>query len=163
MRRFTGKITNKVDKKGRVSVPAQFRATIREELEKKAGPGEEILMKISIRPAKGFKAIEAVSEELLDEIDGRTSELDIDSEDECALLYTIYPDIADIEIDRDGRVLIPRQMLDAVDISDTAVFVGLKNRFHIWEPNALEEHLRLQAARAKGLTLPKAGRSGAAR
>ena len=53
-----------------------------------------------------------------------------------------------LKIDPDGRTVLPKRLRDHAGITETAVFVGLGNKFQIWEPeayNKFRERAREQA------------------
>src|SRR5215470_15810603 len=67
MARFTGTYVNKVDKKGRVSVPASFRAT----LEAMGGPV------VNLKPTPDRRALDGVTEAYMDEVQRRLDAMDL--------------------------------------------------------------------------------------
>lgn len=127
----------KVDKKGRVSVPAPFRKAVEGE------PFDGVYCFPSLhRPCiqgGGYSYIEMFRRAIEQEFDPLTDEQD---DFAFALLGNATP----LAFDGDGRVTLTQPLLEVAGISDAAVFVGLGTYFEIWEPKAFEA--RMAAARA---------------
>ena len=147
MRRFTSRYTNRVDKKGRVSVPATYRAVLEE-----GGAGL-----VYLKPNQTDGAIDGLTEAFMDDIQQRIDALDIGSEDRTALEDAYFAESVDLRFDPEGRIILPRELTDFAGIGDTALFVGLGTRFQIWNPEAYGARRADRAAHAKSLTLSKPG------
>ncbi len=144
MAAFLSTFANKVDKKGRVSVPASFRAV----LDRQASTG------IILYPSLKHPCIEGSGDERIQEIVDSIDALDVFS-DEAENIQTILADAKQLTIDSDGRIVMPPELLSYAGLSDTATFVGLGKSFQVWEPSAYEAHRdrnRLRA-REQGATL----------
>ncbi|MDG2284461.1 MAG: division/cell wall cluster transcriptional repressor MraZ [Alphaproteobacteria bacterium] len=141
---FLSTFANKVDRKGRVSVPAPFRAV----LDRQASTG------IILYPSFKHPCIEGSGDERIQEIVDSIDALDAFS-DEAENLQTILADARQLTIDSDGRIVMPPELLSYVGLSDTATFVGLGKSFQVWEPSAFEAHRDRNRVRAReqGATL----------
>ncbi len=141
---FLSTFANKVDKKGRVSVPATFRAAL--EQERSAG--------VILYPSFKHPCIEGCGDERIEQIAASIDALDAFSE-EAENLQTILADSVRLTVDGDGRVMLPKDLAEFARLGETAMFVGLGKSFQIWEPAAYEAH-RIEArerARRSGATL----------
>lgn len=141
---FLSTFANKVDKKGRVSVPATFRAAL--EQEKSAG--------VILYPSFKHPCLEGCGDERIEQIAASIDALDQFSE-EAENLNTILADSVRLTVDGDGRVMLPKELIEFAGIDETAMFVGQGKSFQVWEPRAYEAH-RAQArerARRSGATL----------
>lgn len=144
---FLGTYFNKVDRKGRVSVPAPFRQVLA------ADPFQGIVCFASPRA----KAIQGcglgLMAELMESVD---QNFDLFSEDQEAMAFSLFSDARQLAWDSGGRVQLPEELLDYGGIKDEAVFAGLGRFFHIWEPEAFKEYQAQARARIseKGLSLP---------
>ena len=145
MRRFTSRYANRVDKKGRVSVPATFRAVLEE------GGGAGVYLKRN--QADG--ALDGLTDAFMDEIQRRIDALDIGSDDRTALEDEYFAESIELRFDPEGRIILPRELTDFAGIRDAALFVGLGARFQIWNPEAYESRRADRADRAKTLTLAR--------
>ena len=125
MRPFLSTYTNKVDAKGRLSIPARFRQVVAEG----EFPGVVIFPSFTAPCLEGVTM--ARMEELADMIDAEFEPFD---ETYGAFAHSILADSYELTFDSDGRVLMPEELLDHARIGDHATFVGLGKRFQIWEP-----------------------------
>jgi MraZ protein len=149
MARFTATHVNKVDRKGRVSVPSPFRAA----LDGAAGPV------LFIKPDEEVPAFECYDEAYVEEIQARIDELDIGSDERLELETVHFSALIQVTFDTEGRIMLPRQHMEAFGITEQAAFVGLGRHFQIWDPAKWQQ--RLEKARAaqreRRLRLPKPG------
>ncbi|MBU2582643.1 MAG: division/cell wall cluster transcriptional repressor MraZ [Alphaproteobacteria bacterium] len=138
MDRFVSTFTNKIDAKGRVSVPAPFRAV----LERDGYAGG-----IYCYPSLDAPALDAGGERLAQKIDALLSDLTPYSQERDELSVALYGDVQVLSIDGDGRIVLPESLRQHAGLQDRVAFVGLGDKFQIWEPGRFEE--RRQAAREK--------------
>jgi len=124
---FSSTYTNKVDKKGRVSIPAPFRSTL---------PDDD--QSISILPSLVSKAIEGFDYSYLVQISERLNNYDLLTAPSLSLdpAAKILSRSLTTSIDNDGRIVLPQEFMKHAGISDRAVFVGLGKTFQIWSPDA---------------------------
>lgn len=128
---FLSSVTNKVDAKGRVSVPAKFRAVLKE-------MGQESFVCF---PSFTEMAIEAMTMDKAQEISERLDEeFNPFAEDGDAFATSILADSYELPIDKDGRIMLPEDLMAHCGIVSMATFVGLGRRFQIWEPEAYREY-----------------------
>ncbi|WP_288903131.1 division/cell wall cluster transcriptional repressor MraZ [uncultured Sneathiella sp.] len=136
---FLSTYVNKVDKKGRVSVPAKFRAVL-------ASKGFDSVV---LLPTINGDAIDAcgmdVMERLLEKIGG----FDPLSEDRESFADALMSDAVELPIDGDGRIMVPLELLENAGIEGQCAFVGRGDSFQIWQPEAFE--IRKQQARARAV------------
>lgn len=151
MARFTSTVVNKVDKKGRVSVPATFRAAL-EQL------GGNV---VYLRMDENNGCLEGLSEAFLSDIEQRINALDVHSEERDAFEQTYFGASHRLVVDPEGRILLPRELIEFAGINEQASFVGLNTRFQVWHPPHLAEHRKGSADRLKGKTLPAPPRGAA--
>lgn len=143
---FLSTHTNKVDAKGRVSVPAGFRAT----LVGQDFPGVVVI------PSNKFPALEGFDMAMIQEISARLDKFDLFSDTQDDLAATIFANATPLSFDDTGRIGLPKELLAHANITDSAVFVGLGNKFQIWEPGAyaLRRSEAMQNVQSKKLTIP---------
>lgn len=138
--RFTANYANRVDRKGRVSVPARFRALL--DGSEFAGVAVYESFKLPCLEASAREYIDALSEKLNEEFGA------FDDEKE-ALAAALLGGTFELPFDGEGRILLPQPLLDFSGIVETAVFVGVGEKFLIWEPSAYETWREEQRARAR--------------
>ncbi len=122
---FTSTYTNRVDKKGRVSVPAPFRSTLPD--------GDQ---SIAVLPSLVSKAIEGFDYLYLAQISERLNNFDmlVSSRQTQEPAAKILSRSITISFDGDGRIVLPQEFIKHAGITDRAVFVGLGSTFQIWSP-----------------------------
>ena len=143
---FLSTTINRIDKKGRVSIPASFRAALQ-----KAGGDEFALFR---SPADG--AIEGFPLQKMADLSARLDNFDMFDENQNDLATVIFAESIQLSFDSDGRITLPQDLIDYAGLDDQVAFVGLGSKFQIWNPKTLQE--RKDKARAnvknKNLTLP---------
>ena len=131
MRLFLSQYTNKIDVKGRVSVPADFRTSLKTEFFSGI---------IAFRSYK-FKAIEGLDFERMKEIADSIDNLDFFSESKNDLATTILSDSYKIPFDGEGRIRLPEELIKFAGISKLVTFVGRGSTFQIWDPKTYQDFL----------------------
>lgn len=125
---FLSTATNKVDAKRRVSLPAAFRDLL---------DGEPVRA-VYCFPSLDSAAIEGIAPSRMDQLIEHVDELGPYSDEGRALSRSILARAHKLEVDDDGRILLPEILMAHAAISDRATFVGLGRRFEIWTPDAYE-------------------------
>ena len=138
MDRFVSTFTNKIDAKGRVSVPAPFRAI----LERDGYEGG-----IYCYPSLDAPALDAGGQSLAQKIDGLLEGLPDYSDERDELSVALYGDVQILSLDQDGRIVLPETLRAHAGLSTHVAFVGLGQKFQMWEPARFEA--RRAAAREK--------------
>ena len=124
---FLSTFENKIDKKGRVSVPAQFRASLAQD---SAG--------IIIYGSFVNDCIEACGFNRIEQLSYSIDQLDPYSEERDAFAATILGGSLQLAFDREGRVMLPPSLQQNAGIIDHVVFVGKGATFEIWNPEKFE-------------------------
>jgi MraZ protein len=133
---FVSHFTNRLDAKGRVSIPAPFRAVL-------ARDGFDGLYCIA---SSHCDAVDAGGNELLAEINKRSEAFAKLSPDHDALAVALFGASENPRIDGDGRMTISDMIRDHTGITDHVTFVGMNYKFQIWEPQKFRE-FRAEAQR----------------
>jgi len=145
MERFVSTFTNKIDAKGRLSIPASFRAVLeRDRYTGAPGPG------LYCYPSLDAPALDAGGERLAQKIDGLLGGLPDYSDERDELAVALYGEAQFIAIDSDGRIVLPKELRARIGLAQgvaEVAFVGLGDKFQLWSPERFEE--RRAAAREK--------------
>lgn len=144
---FLSTYANKVDRKGRVSVPASFRAT----LAAQSFPG------VVLFRASAHDCLEGFAFAAMEELASRLDHYDLFSSAQDDLATTIFAEAVQLPFDAEGRIVIPDHLLQHAGIEEQAMFVGLGRKFQIWNAAAYDkrrEHARREV-KDKALTLPR--------
>jgi MraZ protein len=139
---FVATYSNRLDGKGRVSVPAPFRAVLARE-------GQDGLY---CYPALDRPAIDAGGAKLQQAIANRLAIFETFSEDHESLATAFYGESRVLKIDPDGRVVLPDEFRAYAGIADIAVFVGQGFKFQIWAPDRFAERQREARAHLRSVT-----------
>ncbi|MEH6403055.1 MAG: hypothetical protein V7750_06755 [Sneathiella sp.] len=144
---FLSKYENKIDKKGRVSVPARFRSVL-------ADSGNSSVVLFS---SFDGDSINACGMEVMEGLLEKIGAFDPFSEDREADADVLMAESVELPIDGDGRIVIPLDMLAAAEIEGSCLFAGRGDSFQIWQPKAFEARMkeakeRARAKRAKSAT-----------
>ena len=149
MTHFLGTHQNRLDAKGRVSIPATFRAALRAD-------GSEGGIPLVLRPSHTHPCVEGWPAAAFHALATPLQTLDVFSEEHDDLAAALYADAYPVEADREGRIVLPDALAGHAGLSDSVVFMGLGRTFQIWEPAAAERRRASarERARSRGLTLP---------
>ena len=137
---FMDTITNNVDAKGRVSLPSDYRAIVKE-------LSTEIVCYRSLSAPCIEGCLEDTLDKLATEIENST---DFFSETQDNLTNLIFGDAKRFLFDSTGRIVLTDKLLQHAGIMDSAVFVGKGRKFQIWNPeNWAKEEARIRAEALK--------------
>ena len=151
MSHFLGTHQNRLDAKGRVSVPAPFRAALRGQADM---PGDQA--GLILRPSHKHPCVEAWPVAVFMDLATPLDRLNVFSEEQDDLAAALYADAFPVEADKEGRIIVPDTLVAHAGLKDVVVFMWLGRIFQIWEPAAADAR-RTQArerARVRGMTLP---------
>ena len=154
MELFLSTFVNKVDRKGRVSVPATFRAAI----------ADQSFSGIVVFPSFKYEALDASGIRRMEEMSERLNTLDEFSE-EHENLSMLFAASQALPFDSEGRIILPENLAEYAHITDSAAFVGLGKSFQVWEPARFADHQAMlrECAREQRTSLPPLGGSAGRR
>ena len=117
---FTGEYRHTVDDKGRMAVPAKFRVQL--------GAGAVVSRWLdaclAIHPQQGWDALAA-----------KVAALPITDQNARRFQRLIFAGAAEVELDRQGRILLPGYLREHIDLRNEAVVVGSRDHAEIWVPS----------------------------
>ena len=142
MDRFVSTFINKIDAKGRVSIPAPFRAVLERD---RYGGGAAA--SVYCYPSLDAPALDAGGERLAQKIDGLLGGLPDYSDERDELSVALYGDVQILSLDQDGRIVLPEKLRAHAGFTAEVAFVGLGEKFQMWEPKRFDD--RRQRAREK--------------
>ncbi len=126
MKQFFGSHENKRDAKGRVSVPASFRAAWKEHSE----------VTLILRPSFIEGCVEAWPLPSYERFQTKVDAMQAMSREQVGLQTQVYSDAEEVELDAQGRILITGYLAQIAGLSDAVFFMGRGDHFLIWEPVA---------------------------
>tara|TARA_A100001011_G_scaffold173864_1_gene182519 strand:+ start:401 stop:850 length:450 start_codon:yes stop_codon:yes gene_type:complete len=119
---FLSTFETKIDRKGRVSIPARFRSI----LERK---NEELIL----FTLPNLNYLHGCGESYIKRLWDYNLELDQNS-DESIFIQDILSDSTHFKVDAEGRVLLTNNHLKIANLSDNVLFAGRGETFQIWSP-----------------------------
>ena len=126
---FLSSYENKLDKKGRVSVPANFRSHL-----SSLGYNGFITY-----PSFNHDALEACSQDRIEKLSNTIDSLNPFEEKRDFFATSVLSESVNLQFDGEGRVLITQKLLKHAKIKNNILFVGLGKTFQIWEPKTFEK------------------------
>lgn len=136
---FLSTYTNKVDKKGRVSVPALFRSAL----------ASQHFQGVVAYPSFVYDCIEACGMDRIERLSESIDNLDPFSQERDAFATAILGGSVQLAFDGEGRIMLPELLVETAKLTETAVFVGKGQTFEIWSPKQFEEYAEKARAFAK--------------
>ena len=140
---FAGTYENKIDRKGRVSLPADFRAEL----------PVEVNRVVYLYPSPRGNFLEACDRFFMQRMADSLEQFEMFSDEEDDLASIILSEARRISIDGEGRVMLPPEFIKLADIGEIVTFVGRGARFQIWNPNAFLDNVLHGRERSKVRTL----------
>ena len=123
---FTGTFENKVDAKGRVSIPAAFRALIQ------GTPSGELALFPSFR----LNCVEGMAFDMLAALSRQAGKVSLFSKTKANPFSILFRQTHRLHLDDAGRITLPEALIAKAGLKKTAVFTGEGHAFQIWSPAA---------------------------
>ena len=131
---------NKLDKKGRVSVPASFRSYL-----SSSGYNGVVCY-----PSFNNQSIEAWSQDRIEKISNAIDALNPFEEKKDYFATSILSESINLQFDSEGRISLTPKLLKHAKIKNSMLFVGQGKTFQIWEPTIFEK-FRVTARRKSNI------------
>ena len=126
---FLSTYENKLDKKGRVSVPASYRSYL-----SNLGYNGVICY-----PSFNNQSIEAWPQDRLEKISNTIDSLNPFDEKRDFFATSVLSESENLQFDTEGRVSFSNKLLKHANIKSNILFVGQGKTFQIWEPENFEK------------------------
>lgn len=140
---FLSTYHNRLDKKGRISIPAQFRAVL----------AAQQFSGIVAYASPQYQCIEACGMQRIQKINERIEQMDPYSEERDAFATAIFGESVQLNFDTEGRVMLPDALIGFAKLKEAVTIVGKGEIFELWEPRAFEVHVE----RARKIVQDKRG------
>ena len=144
---FLSTYVNKMDKKGRVSVPSTFRASL----------STQQFQGVVLFRGTTHDCLEGFDFNSMAELSERLDHFDLFSNQQDDLATTIFAEAVQCPFDGEGRISIPAHLLSHAEIEEGVTFVGMGRKFQIWNSEKFDK--RREKARAnvakENITLPR--------
>ena len=137
---FLSTYENKLDKKGRVSVPASYRSHL-------SNLGYNGII---CYPSFNYAALEACTQSRIEKLSDTIDALSPFDEKRDMFATSVLAESINLQFDTEGRVSISSNLLKHARIKSSILFVGQGKTFQIWEPTAFEK-FRAQAKKKSNI------------
>ena len=128
---FYGRYEYVIDEKWRINVPAKFR--------KAAGAGSDERYVITL----GLdRCIYVYPPEQWSLIEKRLRQLSNDLPEERRYIRIVGANASDSKVDAQGRIALPRNLLNELNIDKNIVIIGAFDHIEVWKPEAYEEFMK---------------------
>ncbi|MBO3760863.1 division/cell wall cluster transcriptional repressor MraZ [Ciceribacter sp. L1K23] len=128
MNRFLSNATNRIDAKGRVSVPAPFRAVLM---------AKEVQDLYCLQDFV-FPAITVGGPDLFERYERQLAQLDPFSQEANDLSLLVHGGGVHMRLDGEGRLMVTDFIRDFTGITSEVTFVGRSDCFQLWRPDAFQ-------------------------
>ena len=127
---FTSEFESKLDAKGRLVLPARIKSQLPE------GDSQELVIRRGFEPCLiVYPMVE------FKKVFSRISGLSEFNEEYRKLQRNFFSGTATVEMDGNGRFLIPKNMLTYAGLDKDVILVGMGNKVEVWNPAVYEKHL----------------------
>ena len=126
---FLSTYENKLDKKGRVSVPSSFRSYL-------SNLGYNGII---CYPSFNYQCLEAWPQDRIEKISNAIDSLNPFEEKKDFFATSILAESINLQFDSEGRVLLSSKLLKHAKIKTSILFVGQGKTFQLWEPTLFEK------------------------
>ena len=150
---FLSTFENKIDSKGRISIPAPFRSTLAR------SNGGLVLYPNMLKPY-----IEGCDTNRMGQYAEAADQLDQSSEDAEAY-FAMMASAREMRIDSDGRIMLTEDLIEHAGLLplENALFAGRGKAFEIWQPARYHDHNKAIKTRVSKTGMPRIDLKSASR
>jgi len=155
---FIGEYLNKVDAKGRVSIPSRWRSML----------ASDSFQGVVLAPSADPGAVDGCTWERLQSVAAGLDDRRLYTDEQRKKARVVMRKTQELPFDRDGRIILPPALVTHAGISGQAMLAGNGPTFQIWNPDAYADQERAEAADGltgigglEDLPLPGVGDGGA--
>ncbi len=141
MDQFLGSHVNRLDAKGRISIPAPFRAVLK---------STQDTASVVLRRSHLHDCIDVWPMAMLEQSKARLAQMDMLDPAYDDIAARLFGDSMPAEPDKEGRIVIPQRYLKHANITEAVTLTGRGTYFQIWEPEAAERRLAVAYGKPMG-------------
>lgn len=136
---FRGEHLNKVDTKGRMSIPAPFRRVLEAcDPDWKSGDAPRLLV---VYGGESRSFLECFSVEAMDSVERKIAKLPRGSKKRKALQRLYMTQSIETTIDETGRLVLPKNLREKIGLESGVMCAGNGDTFEIWKPETYDEEI----------------------
>jgi len=117
---FLGRYAHTFDDKGRIAVPTRFRDLLNDGAYLTQGFDKNLMV---------WRVVDF--EKIYEQVNG----MSITDPNARLLKRLIFANAVHVDVDKVGRILVPQYLREAVEITGSAMVVGVGDFFEIWSPD----------------------------
>ncbi|CAM3208866.1 division/cell wall cluster transcriptional repressor MraZ [Rhodothermus bifroesti] len=132
---FKGQAEYAVDEKGRVAIPAKMRAVLKPEA------------KGTFVVTRGFeRCIFAYPLDRWAHMEAQMMSLNLYHREVRDFVRLILRWAEEVVLDKQGRIVLPKPLMEYADITDRALIIGALDHIEIWNPVVFDQYVNAQPA-----------------
>jgi MraZ protein len=131
MRGFLGSYLHQIDEKGRLNLPASFR---------RESPDQSMVLVHVFE-----NALTLYPEPAWAEVEGRLRELLRLQPQARPYVLSVTANAVEVTPDRQGRILVPQRLQEAVGLRGPVLVVGAIDRMELWSPERFQDSVTTRA------------------
>lgn len=135
---FIGKEQHSIDDKGRLMIPARFRKRL-VQVQENANAAATALLYV-MKAIDG--SVELYEPEVWEEKEKGLSKLSDFNPDQRMLKTLMYESLDSVEMDRHGRIALPKDFMQHAGITKEVIIIGANIKMILWSPEKLSAVLR---------------------
>jgi len=129
---YFGEFREKIDRQGRIVIPAKLRSQFKEVSDKQ---------KVSLFITKGLEnCLFIFSQEVWEKQNVRLKDLPFTKEDPRTFTRLFFSGASQSNIDKQGRILVPVNLLQYAYIKENIVLIGAGTRIEIWDEDRWDKY-----------------------
>ncbi len=136
---FIGKEQHAIDEKGRLMIPARFRKRLASVQDVRSPDSKQALFYV-MKAIDG--SLELYEPHVWEDKEESLSALSDFNPEERMLKTLMYESLDSVEMDRQGRIALPREFMQHAGITKDVVIIGENSKMSLWSPESLEAVLR---------------------
>lgn len=128
---FISSVINTLDAKGRVSVPAEFRANV----------ATSAFDGVILYPSQHGPFLDGGGMALFETYQRSLDQMEPFDPGRLAIEHMIFGQSRSLSFDSGGRVTLPKNLAEHAELNGKVLFVGLGNHFQMWSPDSHSAHI----------------------
>lgn len=141
---FIGKEQHSIDDKGRLMIPARFRKRLAQ-VQENAGNATATALLYVMKAVDG--SVELYEPEVWEEKEVSLSKLSDFNPDQRMLKTLMYESLDSVEMDRHGRIALPKDFMQHAGITKEVIVIGANVKMILWSPEKLSAVLKENGTR----------------
>lgn len=127
---FKGQYENAIDEKGRVAIPAKMRRVLTPEAME------------TFTATRGFeRCVFLYPNDRWEQMEDEFMQLNPYQREARDFVRTITRWAEEVSLDKQGRIVLPKRLMEFAGLSSEAVIIGSLDRIEVWDPEVFDAYL----------------------